>query len=732
MKRIHLALLALTLAFSIHADATASTEPRAVVERVYTLFAAGDMEGFAALMAPDIVWNEAEGNPYADLNPYIGPEAVMSGLMSRFVNEWQDISVTPHEFVVEGDRVVVFGRYGETWKATGQVLDIPFVHSWTVQDGRLVAFQQYTDTAALVATMAGRATPAAQSRGTDREAQPAYRTGNPDDWPPELDAVIAAPGNHKILLENDRVRMLEVTVSPGEVEPLHHHRWPSVLYFQSAGDFLDLDAEENTIFDSRQLDAPLKLPLAMWKEPEAPHSVVNLSDDTAIRLIRVEIKTPPVDHEAAGADLAQGSAPPFEQVALFPADRSLARPEDGVMLADGTLLVADQVHGLVALAPDGAKRPFGDFAAAGYVHKPPERSAGPNGVAMEPDGIHVLVADVLTGAIYRVNTDSEMVERIHQHEFGANSARRDRTGALWFTQSTENNGPDSEARMFAAVDTNPLDGAVFRIAPSDDHVPYPEPERKVSGLAFANGLVIDEVRNQLYVAETMADRIIGYHLSTASGTLSDARVVAELPTPDNIELDAAGRLWVASPIANALLVVDPDTGEWSTAFRPQTPEHERLMIEWKRRTESGEPRLELFGPAMWSPLPGLITGLILTNEGGPIYLTGLGDSLVKLDRLPDPVEAGWHGASICEVLHDDVEQRVLRCTFPPSVGHERHYHDRHFGYVLAGGRMQIKDKTGTRVVELAAGDHFTSDGVDWHEVVNIGDSTSIYLITEPK
>jgi hypothetical protein len=42
------------------------------------------------------------------------------------------------------------------------------------------------------------------------------------------------------------------------------------------------------------------------------------------------------------ADTAE-SAQSYEQVALFPADRSLVRPEDGVMLADGTLLIADQV-----------------------------------------------------------------------------------------------------------------------------------------------------------------------------------------------------------------------------------------------------------------------------------------------------------------------------------------------------------------------------------------------------
>lgn len=343
---------------------------------------------------------------------------------------------------------------------------------------------------------------------------------------------------------------------------------------------------------------------------------------------------PPAEQSSAATDdspPASSAAPAYQQVGLFPADRSLVRPEDGVMLGDGTLLIADQIHGLVALAEDGSKRPFGDFAAAGYMHAPPERSAGPNGVALEPDGIHVLVADVLTGAIYRVNSQDESVERVHQHAFGANSARRDRSGALWFTQSTENSGPESEKRMFAAVDTRPADGALFRIAPYSDEASAPQAELKLSGLDFANGIAIDEARDRIYVAETMADRILSFQLSEATGELSDRRVIEGVPTPDNIELDAAGRLWVASPIYNALIVVDPETGEWSTAFHPQTPEHDRLLAEWQRRGEAGEPRLGLVGPDMWSPLPGLITGLILTGEGGPIYLTGLGNALVRIE-----------------------------------------------------------------------------------------------------
>ncbi len=100
--------------------------------------------------------------------------------------------------------------------------------------------------------------------------------------------------------------------------------------------------------------------------------------------------------------------------------------------------------------------------------------------------------------------------------------------------------------------------------------------------------------------------------------------------------------------------------------------------------------------------------------------------------LPDPLEAGWNDAPVCEKLHEDENNRILRCTFPPSIGHERHYHDPHFGYAIAGGRMRITDTSGTREVDLAKGSSFASDGVDWHEVLNVGDTTVLYLIVEPR
>ena len=100
--------------------------------------------------------------------------------------------------------------------------------------------------------------------------------------------------------------------------------------------------------------------------------------------------------------------------------------------------------------------------------------------------------------------------------------------------------------------------------------------------------------------------------------------------------------------------------------------------------------------------------------------------------LPDPLEAGWNGAKVCEVIQDNDEVRVLRCTFPPGIGHERHYHDTHFGVTLSGSTFRITDTTGTRDVEVPSNSYFYSEGTEWHEVLNIGDSTGVFLIIEPK
>ena len=56
---------------------------------------------------------------------------------------------------------------------------------------------------------------------------------DPRTWDPKLDAVMAAPKHHKVIFENENLRVLEVTLEPQDEEPVHHHRWPSVFVFDS-------------------------------------------------------------------------------------------------------------------------------------------------------------------------------------------------------------------------------------------------------------------------------------------------------------------------------------------------------------------------------------------------------------------------------------------------------------------------------------------------------------------
>ena len=123
-----------------------SQENVALIEGLYAAFKAGDVPDVLARMSPDIVWNEAENFPYADGNPYCGPEAILTGVFARLGSEWDGFRALPAEHLDAGETVVVLGRYHGTYKATGRALDAQFVHVWRIDGGRAVAFQQYTDT----------------------------------------------------------------------------------------------------------------------------------------------------------------------------------------------------------------------------------------------------------------------------------------------------------------------------------------------------------------------------------------------------------------------------------------------------------------------------------------------------------------------------------------------------------------------------------------------------------
>ncbi len=108
-------------------------------------------------------------------------------------------------------------------------------------------------------------------------------------WPQEMDALVASPMHHSLLLENEFVRVLETIILPGETTAVHTHQWPAALTIISWSDFIRYDAEGKIIADSRNLPPTDRDGTALWAEPLTPHSVKNVGDKI-IYLISTELK----------------------------------------------------------------------------------------------------------------------------------------------------------------------------------------------------------------------------------------------------------------------------------------------------------------------------------------------------------------------------------------------------------------------------------------------------------
>jgi uncharacterized protein len=118
-----------------------------IIDGLYKAFSAGDIPNVLAAMDANVVWNEAEGNAYADGNPYIGPDAVLNGVFARVGADHEYfnlVNIQLHD--MSNNQVLATLRYQAKLKKNGVIFDAQVAHLWTLKDGKVVAFQQYVDT----------------------------------------------------------------------------------------------------------------------------------------------------------------------------------------------------------------------------------------------------------------------------------------------------------------------------------------------------------------------------------------------------------------------------------------------------------------------------------------------------------------------------------------------------------------------------------------------------------
>jgi len=107
-------------------------------------------------------------------------------------------------------------------------------------------------------------------------------------WPPELDAMIAAPDHHQLLLENESVRVIDTRIGPGEIVPIHTHQWPATYYVVAWSDIVRYDPQGNVENDTRGKPSP-QPGQAIWANALPPHSVENVGGEL-LHIVSIEIK----------------------------------------------------------------------------------------------------------------------------------------------------------------------------------------------------------------------------------------------------------------------------------------------------------------------------------------------------------------------------------------------------------------------------------------------------------
>ena len=115
-----------------------------IVKDLYKAFSAGNQERIREIFDPNIVWVQNEGFPGGGV--HTGVEAIFSNVFGKFAREWEVWRTEPRRWLEAVDDVIVLGEYHGTHGATGKSMKAAFAHVYLLNDGRVIRFEQYTDT----------------------------------------------------------------------------------------------------------------------------------------------------------------------------------------------------------------------------------------------------------------------------------------------------------------------------------------------------------------------------------------------------------------------------------------------------------------------------------------------------------------------------------------------------------------------------------------------------------
>jgi uncharacterized protein len=121
-----------------------------LVRRTYENYKAGDMQAVLGAFAESVEWIQPQVEGLSFTGKRKGRDQVAK-FFATMSDAQEPIVFDPREYIAQGDRVVALGHYRWRAKATGREWEGDWAHVYTIRNGQVIRFQEYTDTAMAIA-----------------------------------------------------------------------------------------------------------------------------------------------------------------------------------------------------------------------------------------------------------------------------------------------------------------------------------------------------------------------------------------------------------------------------------------------------------------------------------------------------------------------------------------------------------------------------------------------------
>ncbi|WP_280418398.1 SMP-30/gluconolactonase/LRE family protein [Nocardia carnea] len=211
---------------------------------------------------------------------------------------------------------------------------------------------------------------------------------------------------------------------------------------------------------------------------------------------------------------------------------------------DGRVWFVDMhLNQVISVRPDGSDTRRIEVASA------------PGGIGWLPDG-RLLVVLMQERKILRLDNDelvvhADLADSVAStlNDLAVDSAGRCYVGETGFDPHAYLSDPEDIDNVCHGRFTPPATSRLFLVEMDGAY------REVASGLAFSNGIVVDETRKYLFVAESFGARLTRFRLAP-DGNLTERKELFVDFAPDGIGMDVWGYIWVSDVFGRAAVRID--------------------------------------------------------------------------------------------------------------------------------------------------------------------------------